>query len=223
MCPPDDHNDETESGSRGKGSESGQGKSRNRVVDRLTDEELKAGGMKRAVVYVREKRSKGSVRQEKHRDKQEKNGKRQFNVVMPDDEGLRATVRATAAAIEDEKCHQAVEGLLANEDLRSFAADAAARPELCELINLVRPKEGVPPDKGDQLLAILKILRDNPDLVSLVKRIARSRRFRNAITMAAANPAFVLLGEIIATRRGVCVRLARLLFRVRQRHASAHH
>jgi hypothetical protein len=74
--------------------------------------------MERTVAYVRTKRSKGALRKEKQRNRQDRSGKRQINIVVPDNDRSRTTMRGAAIAIEDEVVHRALELLLTKKDLR---------------------------------------------------------------------------------------------------------
>lgn len=71
MCPPDEHSDEADADRAAQS---------NTIVGPLTDEELRAGGMKSVVAFVRTDRSKASIRKERHRKKQLDAHKRQINI-----------------------------------------------------------------------------------------------------------------------------------------------
>ena len=200
MCAPDQT-----SGKPGDGASTGTAGSnaevseeRNNVVGPLTDDDLRVGGMERAVVYIRTKRSKDALRKEKQRNKQESGGKRQINVVVPDNDRSRATMRSAAIAIKDEVSHQAIELLLANEQLRPLIVSVAARPELHETIDLMQQQ----PVTTNSLNAAKLVIGD-PDIAALVERATASSRVREAMEMAAANTEFVFFGRNAATQRSL--------------------
>ncbi len=134
MCPPDQTSDKPDDGAS-TGTADGNteaAQEQNHVVGPLTDDELQAGGMDRVVAFIRTKRSKDALRKEKQRNKQEGSGKRQINLVVPDDDRSRASMRGAAIAIEDEVAHRALELLLVNEAtsrVREAMELAAANPE----------------------------------------------------------------------------------------------
>lgn len=134
MCPPDQHSDETDDADSAAG-RADRVAQPNTIVGPLTDEELRAGGMKSTMAFVRTERSKASMRKERHRKKQEKAGKRQMNLSVPKDDRSRATMRKAATTIEDAVFHRALELLLSDVDLRPLVADVAARPELRSSLN----------------------------------------------------------------------------------------
>lgn len=116
MCPADQSDAKPDDATDAPGAEAA--KEPNHVVGPLTDDELRAGGMKRAVAYIRTERSKEALRKEKQRNKQKSEGKREINLSVPDDDRSRATMRGAAIAIEDEMAHRAFELLLADEGFR---------------------------------------------------------------------------------------------------------
>jgi hypothetical protein len=172
--------------------------------------------MERAVAYVRTKRSKDALRKEKQRNRQENSGKRQINLVVPDNDRSRATMRGAAIAIEDEIAHQAFELLLANEKLRPLIVGVAARPEVHEIVDFIQQR----PATANSLNAARLVITD-PAIAELVDRATTTSRVREAMEMAAANPEFVFFGRNAATQRSLCARLARLLLRIhRIRHVE---
>lgn len=218
MCPPDRANDEPDErdASEGSGNSTNAAQEKNSVVGPLTDEELQVGGMDRVVAFIRTKRSKEALRKQKHRKKQQDGGKRQINLSVPDDDRSRATMRGAAIAIEDEVSHQAIELLLANEDLRPLIVGTAARPELREIVDLIQQRQATP-----NALNAARLVITDPAIAELVDRATTSGRVREAIELAAANPEFVFFGRNAATGRSLCARLARLLLRIRKvRHVE---
>ena len=193
------------------GGNAGAAQAQNYVVGPLTDDELQAGGMDRVVAFVRTKRSKEALRKEKQRKKQERSGTRQINLDVPNNDRSRATMRGAAIAIKDEVSHQAIELLLANEDLRPLIVDAAARPEIREIVGLIRQRQAT-----TNSLNAAKLIINDPDLAVLVERATATGRVREAMEVAAANPEFVFFGRNAATERSLCAWLARLLLRVRR-------
>jgi hypothetical protein len=213
MCPPDQANEESDERDAGDtaGNSNNAAQETNNVVDPLTDEELRAGGMDRVVAFIRTERSKEALRQESHRKKKAAQGKRQINLTVPDDDRSRATMRSAAIVIEDEVAHQAIELLLANERLRPLIVGVAARPEIQETIDLIQQRQVT----TDSLNAAKQVIGD-PDLAALVERASTTSRVREAMEMAASNPEFVFFGRSAATERSVCAWLARLLLRIRR-------
>ncbi len=213
MCPPDQTSDKPDDGAS-TGTADGNteaAQEQNHVVGPLTDDELQAGGMDRVVAFIRTKRSKDALRKEKQRNKQEGSGKRQINLVVPDDDRSRASMRGAAIAIEDEVAHRALELLLVNEDLRPLIVGVAARPELREIVDLVHQR----PPRANSLNAARLVIID-PAIAELVDRATTTSRVREAMELAAANPEFVFFGRNAATQRSLCARLARLLLRIRK-------
>lgn len=211
MCPPDQASEKPDDGAS-TGAADGDAdapQEQNHVVGPLTDEELQAGGMDRVVAFIRTKRSKEALRQEKHRKKLKGGGKRQINLNVPDDDRSRATMRGAAIAIEDEVSHQAIELLLANEPLRPLIVGVAARPELHETIDLIQQQQAT-----TNSLNAAKLVIVDPGLAALVERATATSRVREAMEVAAANPEFVFFGRNAATERSLCAWLARLLLRV---------
>jgi hypothetical protein len=225
MCPPDQTDDDPEDAADDD-TDSGGAEATpepNKVVGPLTDEELRAGGLDRKVAYIRAERTKASIRKEKQRDKHKReDGKRQMNVVVPDDDRSRATMRGAATAIEDEAAHKAFEAILAKPDLAPLVADIAEEPELREIVDLARRKDDQRHSATTELLDAAKLVVEHPGIVSLMKRATATSRMREAMELAVANPEFVLLGRLVATQRGVCAWLARLLLRVRKRLDGEH-
>ncbi len=208
MCPPDQTNEKPDdAAAAADGDETAQ--EQNHVVVPLTDDELRAGGMKRTVAYIRTERSKEALRKEKHRKKQQESGKRQININVPDDDRSRATVRGAAIAIEDEVAHRAFELLLADEELRPLIVGVAAQSELREIVDLIQRL----PATAHSLNAVRLAITD-PAIAELIDRATATRRVRVAMEMAAANPEFVFFGHNAATQRSFCARLARLLLRI---------
>lgn len=218
MCPPDRANKEPDEGdaSEGAGNSTNTAQEKNNVVGPLTDEELQVGGMDRVVAFIRTKRSKEALRKEKQRKKQHANGTRQINLDVPNNDRSRATMRDAAIAIKDEVSHQALELLLANEDLRALIVGVAARPELHEIVDFIQQRPATP----NSLNATRLVITD-PAIAELVARTTTTNRVREAIELAAANPEFVFFGRNAATERGLCALLARLLLRIRKvRHVD---
>jgi hypothetical protein len=208
MCPSDQTNERPDDATAAAdGDEAAQ--EQNHVVGPLTDDELRAGGMKRTVAYIRTERSKEALRKEKHRNKQKIDGKRQINLSVPDDDRSRATMRGAAIAIEDEVAHRAFELLLADEKLRPLIVGVAAQSELCEIVDLIQKR----PATAHSLNAARLVITD-PGIAELIDRASATRRVREAMVMAAANPEFVFFGHNAATQRSFCARLARLLLRI---------
>ena len=218
MCPPDRANEEPDEcdASEGAGNSTNAAQEKNNVVGPLTDEELQVGGMDRIVAFIRTKRSKEALRKEKQRKKQHANGTRQINLDVPNNDRSRATMRGAAIAIKDEVSHQAIELLLANEDLRPLIVGAAARPEIREIVDLIQQRPATP----NSLNAARLVITD-PAIAELVDRATTTSRVREAIELAAANPEFVFFGRNAATQRSLCAWLARLLLRIRKvRHVE---
>jgi hypothetical protein len=207
MCPPDQTNEKPDDAAAVDGDETTQ--EQNHVVVPLTDDELRAGGMKRTVAYIRAERSKEALRKEKHRNKQKNDGKRQINLNVPDDDRSRATVRGAAIAIEDEVAHRALELLLADAELRPLIVGVAAQSELREIVDLIQQRPATAHSLNAARLAIT-----DPAIAKLIDMATATRRVREATEMAAANPEFVFFGHNAATQRSLCARLARLLLRI---------
>jgi hypothetical protein len=192
-------------------------KEQNHVIGPLTDDQLQAGGMKRAVAYIRTERSKEALRKAKQRNKQKSEGKREINLSVPDDDRSRATMRGAAFAIEDEMAHRAFELLLADEALRPPIVGVGAQSELREIVDLIQQRSA----PANSLNAVKLVIAD-PAVAGLLDRAAASSRVREAMEMAAANPEFVFFGRNAATQRSLCARLARLLLRVHKvRHIDS--
>jgi len=211
MCPPDQASEKPDGGAS-TGAADGNADTayeQNLVVGPLTDEELRAGGMDRVVAFIRTKRSKEAIRQNKHRKKLKADGKRQINLNVPDDDRSRATVRGAAIAIEDEMAHRAFELLVADEELRPLIVDVAAQSEVREIVDLIRQRSAT-----TNSLNAAKLVIADPAIAGLVDRATTSSRVREAMEMAAANPEFVFFGRNAATQRSSCARLARLLLRI---------
>jgi hypothetical protein len=224
MCPPDQTDDDPEDAAADADSGGGEAPHEpNKVVGPLTDEELQAGGLDRVVSFIRSEPTKDSLRKKRQRKKQkEKNGKRQMNIVVPDDDRSRATMRGAATAIEDEAAHKAFEAILAKPDIAPLVADVATRSELRGIIELARNMGDRRHSATAELLDTAKLVAEHPELITLMKRATATSRMREAMELAVANPEFVLLGRIVATQRSVCAWLARLLLRVRRRSDAAH-
>lgn len=208
MCPPDQTNKRPDDAADAAGGAEG-AKEQNHVAGTLTDDELRAGGMKRALAYIRTEKSKDALRKEKQRNKQKSDGKRQINLSVPDDDRSRATMRGAAIAIEDELAHRAFEQLLADEELHSMIVGVAAQSELREIVDLIQQRPATAHSLNAARLAIT-----DPAIAELIDRATATSRVREAMEMAAANPEFVFFGHNAATRRSFCARLARLLLRV---------
>jgi hypothetical protein len=208
MCPADQTDEKSDDYTAAAGgAEAAQGQ--NHVVGPLTDDELRAGGMKRTVAYIRTERSKEALRKERHRNKQKSDGKRQINLSVPDDDRSRATMRGAAIAIEDEVAHRAFELLLADGELRPLIVGVAAQSELREIVDLIQQRPATAYSLNAARLAIT-----DPAIAELIDRATANRRVREAIEMGAANPEFVFFGHNAATQRSLCARLARLLLRI---------
>jgi hypothetical protein len=218
MCPPDqtdqdpdDTADDAVSGGADAAHEP------NKVVGPLTDDELKAGGLGPIQAFARTDPTKEALRKKRQRKKQQADGKRQINIVVPDDDRSRATIRSAATAIEDEISHQAFEAILAKPDLAPLVADVATQAELREIIELARNMRDQRHSATIELLDTAKLVAAHPEIIALMTRATATSRMREAMELAVANPEFVLLGRIVATQRSVCAWLARLLLRVRRR------
>lgn len=219
MCPADQAFEEADNGA-GDDSAGGAGaaaEQSNTIVGPLTDEELRAGGMKGVVAFIRTERSKASMRTEKHRTKQGNAGKRQINLFVPKDDRSRATIRGAATAIESEVFHRAIELLLTDEELRPLLVDIAAQPDVRGLVNLVQ--EG---PATTELLDVVKLVIGRPEIAALIQRATATRRTQEAVEIAATNPEFAFFGSRAATERSICAWIARLLLRVRKTRTSDH-
>lgn len=218
MCPPDRANEEPDErdASEGAGNGTNTAHVKNNVFGPLTDEELQAGGMDRVVAFIRTKRSKEALRKEKQRKKQHANGTRQINLDVPNNDRSRATMRGAAIAIKDEVSHQALELLLANEDLRVLIVGVAARLEFHEMVDLIQQRPATP-----NALNAARLVITDPAIAKLVDKATTTGRVREAMELAAANPEFVFFGRNAATQRSLCARLARLLLKIRKvRHVE---
>jgi hypothetical protein len=222
MCPPDQTDEDPEDGAADD-TASGNAEATpdsNKVVGPLTDEELKVGGLGPIQVFVRTDPTKEALRKKRQRKKQQAEGKRQINIVVPDDDRSRATIRAAAAAIEDEVGHQAIEVILANSDLRPLIVDVAAQPALREIVDLARRKDSEQHSATAGLLDAAKLVVERPEIVGLMKRATTTARMQETVESAIANPEYVHLGRIVATERSVCTWLVRLLLRIRRRRGA---
>jgi hypothetical protein len=219
MCPTDQASEEADNGA-GNDSAGGAGaeaEQSNTIVGPLTDKELRAGGLKGVMAFIRTERSKASIRTEKHRTKQGKAGKRPINLFVPKDDRSRATIRGAATAIENEVFHRAIELLLADEELRALLVNIAARPDVRGLVNLVQKGAAT-----TELLDAAKLVIARPEIATLIQRATATRRIQEAVEIAAANPEFVFFGSRAATERSICAWIARLLLRVRKTRTSDH-
>lgn len=218
MCPPDQTDDGPDDAAADPDSGGGESPHEpNKVVGPLTHEELQAGGMDRAVSYIRSEPTKDSLRKKRQRKKQKKKNKRQMNIVVRDDDRSRATMRGAATAIENEAAHKAFEAILAQPDIAPLVADVATQAEMREIIELARSMRAQRQRATAELLETAKLVAEHPEVVSMMKRATATSRMREAMELAAANPEFVLLGRTVATQRSVCAWLARLLLGVRRR------
>lgn len=182
----------------------------NHVVGPLTDDELRTGGMRPVVSFVREEQSQEALRKKKQRKKQKEEGKRQINIVLREDERARTTMRAAATAIEDDLVLDCLEALLAKEGLSQLIARVVARPDLQAAATLCQePLTATGID-------LAQLMKENPGLASEIKRAVATTRTRKILEIALAHPKFVLLGYKIATSDTVCVRLVRTILRVRR-------
>lgn len=223
MCPPDQPDDDPEDAAADAGSGGADAAHEpNKVVGPLTDDELKVGGLGPIQAFARTDPTKEALRKKRQRKKQQAEGKRQINIVVPDDDRSRATMRAAATAIEAHASHKAFEAILAKPDLAPLVADVATQSELREIIELARNMRDQPHSATAELLDTAKLVAEHPEFVVLMKRAAATSRMREAMELAVANPEFVLLGRIVATQRSVCAWLARLLLRVRRRPDAKH-
>lgn len=187
------------------------------MVGPLSDEELRVGGLDRIAAFVRNERSKESVRKSRQRKKQADGGKRQMNIVVPDEERARTTMRSAASVIGDEVAHRAVEAILADESLRPLVAKIADRPALREIVELS--------ERSTDVLEMARLVADQPDMMPLLRRVAATSRLRRLIDLALGNPGFVVLGQKLATSTDLCVGVARILLHIRRRQEkgpSAH-
>jgi hypothetical protein len=187
---------------------------RNRIVGPLTDDELRTGGMDRITAYARNPQSKEAVRKEKQRKRQRETGKRQINIVLPDTERSRATIRAAASAIEEEVTHQAFEALLRDEGLSSLVATVAGQPALRNIIELSGRLECA------GVLDAVKLVIERSDIAALLTRVSASAETYDLVESAVAHPQFVALGQQLATGEDFCTRAARLLLRVCRRQSA---
>lgn len=218
MCPIDEADDDPEDAAADADSGGAEAAHEpNKVAGPLTDDELKVGGLGPMQVFVRTDPTKAALRKKRQRKKQQAEGKRQINIVLPDDDRSRATVRGAATAIEDEAAHKAFEAILAKPDIAALVADIAVQAELREIIELARHKNDQQQSKTTEFLDAAKLIVEHPGVVTLMKRATATSRMRETMEAAVANPEFVLLGCIVATQSGICAWLARLLLRVRRR------
>jgi hypothetical protein len=219
MCPPDQTDEDPEDTTA---DDTGSGRAKaapeaNKVIGPLTDEELKVGGLGTMQVFVRTPPTKEALRKKRQRKKQKVEGKRQINIVVPDDDRSRATMRGAATAIEDEIGHQAIEVILADSDLCPLIVDVAAQPALREIVDLARRNGNEQHSATVELLDAAKLVVERPEIVGLMKRATTTVRMQETVESAIANPEYVHLGRVIATERSVCTWLARLFLRIRRR------
>lgn len=218
MCPLNDNDDpEHDAGGEDAAGGTDASEEKNRVVGPLTEDELRDGGMDRIVAYVRSERTKEAIRQDRKRKKKEKYGKRQMNIFVPDNDRSRTTMRAAASAIDDETTHQAFEVILADEAIRPLVVDVAAQPALRDIVELSKSA------KPEEILDAAKLAVGHPDAITLMKRMSATSRIRELVEATLAQPEFVVLGREVATGRSICMRLARLLLRLRHRHDADQH
>ncbi|MBN9013255.1 MAG: hypothetical protein BGP05_03950 [Rhizobiales bacterium 62-47] len=219
MCPTDQDSEEAESGAAddAPGDAGAAAQPCNTIIGPLTDDELRTGGMKGVMAFMRTERSKASLRKERHRKKHKAAGKRQINVSVGDDDRSRATIRGAATAIGDEAFHQAIELLLADEELRPLVVGLGSPPELRELVNLILE---APARK--EAIGLAKLVITRPEIAALIQRVTATKRTLEAVEIAAANPEFAFFGSKAATERSICAWLARLLLRVRKIRAIDH-
>ncbi len=222
MCPPDqtDEDPEDTTADDAASANAEAAPESNKVVGPLTDEELKVGGLGTMQVFVRTDPTKEALRKKRQRKKQQAEGKRQINIVVPDNDRSRTTIRAAATAIEDEVGHQAIEVILANSDLRPLIVDVAAQPALREIVDLARHKDSEQHSATAELLDAAKLVVERPEIVGLMKRATNTVRMQETVESAIANPEYVHLGRVIATERSVCTWLVRLLLRIRRRRGA---
>jgi hypothetical protein len=222
MCPPNQNHENPHDAAAGDAAPGGPeaAPESNKVVGPLTDAELKVGGLGPVQAFVRTEPTKEALRKKRQRKKQKLNGKRQINIIVPDDDRSRTTMRAAAAAIEDEVGHQAIEVILANSDLRPLIVDVAAQPALREIVDLARSKDDHKPSAVAELLDAAKLVVERPEIVGLMKRATTTARMQETVESAIANPEYVHLGRIVATERSVCTWLVRLLLRIRRRRGA---
>jgi hypothetical protein len=222
MCPPDKNHENPHDAAADDSAPGGPeaAPESNKVVGPLTDDELKVGGLGPMQVFVRTDPTKEALRKKRQRKKQQAEGKRQINIVVPDNDRSRTTIRAAAAAIEDEVGHQAIEVILANSDLRPLIVDVAAQPALREIVDLARRKDNEQHSATAELLDAAKLVVERPEIVGLMKRATTTARMQETVESAIANPEYVHLGRIIATERSVCTWLIRLLLRIRRRRGA---
>lgn len=217
MCPPDQPEDDSEEAvSDATNDDAESPREPNKVVGPLTEEELQAGGLDRVVAYIRTKRSKASIRKDRQRKKQQtETGKRQMNIMVPDNERSRATMRGIAVAINDEVVHEAFETILAKPDLASLITDVADQVDLREMVDLARSMGDQRPCATAQLLDATKLVAKNPEIIALMKRVTATSVAREAVEAAVSNPELLSFGRIVATRHGFWAWLARMLLRIR--------
>jgi hypothetical protein len=220
MCPPDQTDEDPEAADDTASGNAEAAPESNKVVGPLTDEELKVGGLGPMRVFVRTDPTKEALRKKRQRKKQQAEGKRQINIVVPDDDRSRTTIRAAAAAIEDEVGHQAIEVILADTGLCPLIVDVAAQPTLREIVDVARSKDDHKPSAVAELLDATKLVVERPEIVGLMKRATTTARMQETVESAIANPEYVHLGRIIATERSVCTWLVRLLLRIRRRRGA---
>lgn len=213
MSTSEEAHEQTESTTGAENGAAGDAAEPNRVVGPLTDEELLQGGMKRVVAFVRQDRSKDAQRQARRREKMRGN-KRQINVEVADDDRSRATVRATAAGIRDEICHNAIEAVLASDELRPIVVDLNQHRELKEIVESCRRSATA------DLVEVVKVVAEQASVRRLVRNVGGSRRKQATVEAALANPVYVRLGQILATQTGPCGWLARRILRVRKRNSG---
>lgn len=182
----------------------------NIVVGPLTDDELEAGGMERAVAFIRTAKSKAALRQVKRRAKQKASNLCQMNIEVPDNSRARATMYAAASELKDDVAHQAFEVVLANKAIRPVLIDLAVRPELCELVELCHKHTA-----AAELLELLKLIGTRPDLAAVLGHMAASPRVNDAVKIATTHPEFVYFGRNAATQRTLCAWLARILLKIK--------
>jgi len=97
----------------------------------------------------------------------------------------------------------------------SLIVGVAAQSELREIVDLIQQR----PATAHSLKAARLAITD-PAIAKLIDMATATRRVREAMEMAAANPEFVFFGHNAATQRSFCARLARLLLRTKVRHIN---